>query len=163
MELVVVKSLVSGIVVAKVPNENRIFEWKGEGSRVKVSFDDLEKMIYDADARRIFETGLLWIDEKEYRVKLGLEEDDGTSNLEKLIYDKKQIVALLYCDSFKVFKEKVEKLSEGSKEMMIQTAIETPKQLDFDKSDFIRKTFSVDIESIQRARREEAAEKNKEG
>lgn len=163
MELVVVKSLVGGIVVAKVPNENRIFEWKGQDSRVKVSFDDLEKMIYDADTRRIFETGLLWVDDKSVRIRLGLEEEDGTSNLEKLIYDKKQTLALLYADSFKTFKEKVDNLSDGSKELMIQVAIETPKHLDVDKSDFIRKTFSVDVEKIQRMKREEAAEKNKEG
>ena len=163
MELVVVKSLVGGIVVAKVPNENRIFEWKGQDSRVKVSFDDLEKMIYDADTRRIFETGLLWVDDKSVRIRLGLEEEDGTSNLEKLIYDKKQTLALLYADSFKTFKEKVDNLSDGSKELMIQVAIETPKHLDVDKSDFIRNTFSIDIESVKRMKREEAAEKNKEG
>ena len=163
MELFVVKSLVGGIVVAKIPNENRIFEWKGEGARVKVNYDDLEKLIYDADSRRIFETGLLWVDDKDCRIKLGLEESDGTSNFEKLIYDKKQILVLLYADTFKAFKEKVSKFSEGSKELLVQIAIETPKSLDVDKSDFIRKTFSVDVEKIQRMRREEAAEKNKEG
>ena len=163
MEMFVVKSLVGGKVVAKVPNENRTFRWKGIDSRVKISFDDLEKMVYDSDAKRLFEKGLLFIEDKACRIQLGLEEDDGTSNLEKLVYDKKQIITLLFADSFKTFKEKVEQLSEGSKELMVQVAIDNPKQLDYDKSDFIRKTLSIDIENIRRMKREEAAEKNKEG
>ena len=163
MELFVVKSLVGGIVIAKVPNENRTFKWKGIDARVKINYEDLEKIVYDADARRLFEKGLIWIEDKDCRVKLGLEEDDGMSNLEKLVYDKKQIMALLYADTFKVFKDKVAQLSDGSKELMIQVAIDTPKQLDYDKSDFIRNTFSIDVENIRRMKREEAAEKNKEG
>lgn len=163
MEMFVVRSLIGGKVVAKVPNENKIFRWKGIDSRVKIDYEDLEKMAYDSDARKLFEKGLIFVEDKACRIRLGLEEDDGTSNLEKLVYDKKQIITLLFADSFKDFKDKVSKLSDGSKELMVQVAIENPKQLDYDKSDFIRNTFSIDIESVKRMKREEAAEKNKEG
>lgn len=163
MEMFVVKNLVGGIVVIKVPNENRIFELKGLDSRVKINYDDLEKMVYDADSRRIFETGLAWIEDKDCRIRLGLEEEDGTANFEKLILDKKQIISLLYAESFKTFKEKLDQLSEGSKELLISVAIENPKQLDYEKSDIIRKKFLIDVEGIKRMKREEEAEKTKEG
>lgn len=161
MELFSVKNIIGGIVVAKVPNENRIFQWKGYDSIVKVNFEDLERMIYDADTRRIFDTGLLWIEDKACRIRLGLEEEDGTTNFSSLIYDKKQIISLLFADSFKVFQEKVVQLSDGSKELMIQVALDNPKPLDIEKSDYIRKNYFVDIEAIRRERREAAIEEKK--
>jgi hypothetical protein len=46
-------------------------------------------------------------------------------------------------------------MSDGTLEILIETAISTPKQLTIEKSDFIRKNYHVDVEKIQREKRDE--------
>ena len=78
---------------------------------------------------------------------------ESGENENKLVYEEPQIKQLLYVDSFEAFKAKLEKLAEGSLEIMLQTAIQSGKQLTFEKSDFLRNKFHIDIEAIQRAKR----------
>lgn len=160
MEHYVVKKLIKGTVFYKVPGENRERTWKGDDARLKIPFTELEVCVYDPDVKKLFEKGYLYIEDKDCRIALGLEDADETTNANnKLVYDKNKIVPLLYDDSFLAFKKKVENLADGSLEIMIQTAIESGKQLSFEKSDYIRKKFHVDVEAIQRAKREEQTTK----
>lgn len=158
MEHYYVKKLIGGTVFYFVPGTTRQRSWRGKNARLKIPFDELEQCVYDPEVRELFERGYLFIEDKECRVMLDLESGE---NENKLVYEEPQIKQLLYVDSFEAFKAKLEKLAEGSLEIMLQTAIQSGKQLTFEKSDFLRNKFHIDIEAIQRAKREEA--NNKEG
>lgn len=158
MENYIVKKLVSGTVGYVVPGETRTRMWKNADARQRVPFDELEKCAFDADARRLFERGYLFIEDKDCRIKLGYEDEDPTLNVDnKLILDSAQINTLLYIESFEAFKKKVEKLAEGSIELLIETAITTSKQLTVEKSDFIRRKYHVDVDKIHRDKRDEGS------
>lgn len=152
MEHYFVKKLVGGTVFYFVPGTTRQRSWVGKDARLKIPFDELEQCAYDPAVRTLFERGYLFIEDKECRVMLDLESGE---NENKLVYQDSQLEQLLYTDSFEAFKVKIDKLAEGSLENMIRMAIESNKQLTFDKSDFIRKNYHVDVEAIQRARRED--------
>lgn len=160
----VVRKLVSGIVVYQIPGESRERKWKGKDARIRIPFEELEKCVYDGDVRKLFERGYLFIEDKECRVALELEEPDPTiSNNAKLILTPDKVNLLLYEDDFKDFKSKTESLSDGSLELLLEIAIGGEKQISVDKSDYIRRNFHIDIEKLQRDKRDEKLIKNKEG
>ncbi|MCK9482524.1 MAG: hypothetical protein M0R38_12350 [Bacteroidia bacterium] len=162
MESYIVKKLITGNVGYIIPGENRSRMWKDTGkkgveTRQRVPYEELEKVSFDADARRLFERGYLIIEDRECRIKLGFE--DADPELEKqnqLILDRSQIETLLYIESYEAFKKKIEKMADGSKEILIEVAVNNDKkQLSVEKSDYIRKVFHVDVEKIQRDIRDE--------
>jgi len=160
MENYVVRKMVSGIVFYRVPGETRERVWKGENARQKVPFDELEKCIYDPDTKNLFDRGYLYIEDKNCRIKLELEEEDPEMyNEKKIVLDKNQILGLLYVTEFTEFVEKMKNMSDGTLEILIETTINTPKQLTIEKSDYIRKNYHVDVEKIQREKRDEKTSK----
>ena len=55
---------------------NRLFEKQGQSYLFDV--DTLEEMFYYPSVEELFTKGLFYIDDKELRIKLGLEEENGT-------------------------------------------------------------------------------------
>lgn len=156
MESYIVKKLVEGAVFYKVPGENKERTWKGDNSRLRIPFQELEDCMYDGAIRELFENGYLYVEDKDCRIALGLElEDDSLSNESRLVLEKDKLEKLLYEDSFEDFKSKVSKLGRGSLEVFISLAVNSPKQIAFEKSEYIRKTFHVDVVMIQRQAGEE--------
>jgi len=160
----VVKKLVGGTVFYQVPGEMKERTWKGDDARQVVPFVELEKCVYDPSTKSLFERGFLYIEDKKCRIALGLEAEDPTViNETKLIYTKEQMSPLLYEVNFEEFKRTVERLAEGSLELMFQAAINGQKQLATNKSDYLRKKFHIDVEKIQREKRDELEASKKEG
>jgi len=156
MESFVVRKLASGIVSYRIPGKLIARKWKGDNARVKVPYEELEDCVFDPNIRTLFEKGYLYIEDKEARVRLQLEEPDPSIQSEtKLVLTKEQINDLLYKDTFYNFKKKVEKLADETKELLIEVAIQGAKHAGVEKYDYIRKNFYVDVEKIQRERREE--------
>jgi hypothetical protein len=160
----IVRQMVNGIVFYVIPGEVRERTWPKKDSRHRVPFEELEKCVFDPRTKSLFERGFLFIEDKDCRIQLGLEQPDPTLvNENKLILEKDDIVALLYDNDFKVFKDKVEKLAEGSIEILLETAVNSNKQLSIDKSEYIREKYHIDIVMIQRQRREDEKSVTKEG
>ena len=55
---------------------NRLFERQGQSYLFDT--DTIEEMFYYPSVEELFTKGLFYIDDKELRIKLGLEEENGT-------------------------------------------------------------------------------------
>lgn len=155
-----VSKMVKGVVFYKVPNENRERVWKGENAKLRIPFQELEDCMYDAAIRTLFEEGYLWVEDQEARVLLGLEnpEQTETDSAMKLIFDAAALQALLYNNAYAVFETKMDRIADASLENLFDIAINSGQQLSHEKSDYIRKKYHVDIDMIQRNKREEKEE-----
>lgn len=157
-----VTNLIGGTVFYIVPGETRERTWKGKDSKQRVPFEELENCVYDPEVKALFERGYLYIDDKSCRIELGLESGDPEVQTGlKTILTQKELESLLYTKAYKEFESQLANLADGSIELLIQLAVSSTKQISIDKSDYIRKNFHVDLETLHRARREE--EKAKEG
>ena len=160
MESYIVKKLTAGTVFYKVPGENKERTWKGDNARLRIPFQELEDCMFDGAIRRLFAEGNLYIEDKECRIKLGLEAEDPTlENDIPLVLDASELEKILYTDSVPTFKKKMEKLGGGSLEVLFSIAINSKKQLPVAKSDYLRKKYFIDVDMIQRQKREDTVEK----
>lgn len=158
-----VKKLVNWGVSYTVPGESRVRKWKGVNARIRIPFDELEKCIFDEDVRTLFESGFLYVEDKEARIQFGLESGDDESNDTKLVLDKEKINDLLYKDDVETFEKRMKNLASATEELVLQVALASELPLNYQKSDYIRRNYKLDIEKIQRDRRDtEAQEKNQE-
>ena len=103
MENYIVKKLTAGTVFYKVPGEKKERTWKGDKPEFLSKREDC---MFDGAIRRLFAEGNLYIEDKECRIKLGLEAEDPTlENDIPLVLDASELEKILYTDSVPTFKK----------------------------------------------------------
>jgi hypothetical protein len=135
-------------------------KWKGVNAKVAIPYEELEDCMLDGNNRNLFDHGYLYVEDKQVRIKLGLESEDPTvdSGL-KRVYNKKQIIDLLYkTANIEDFKREVKNLAAASKDLLIAVAQDEKEHAGYDKYEYINKLFNVDIEQLRKNKREEAKE-----
>ena len=161
MENYMVTKLSSGEVFYRIPGNLQLRTWAGDGAKQLIPYSELEQCIYDPAIRTLFDGGYLYIDSQEARIKLGLEQADPSEyvNEEKIVMNKRDLVNLLYNEELGSFKEKVNKLAQETSQLLIEVAISTAKHAGYEKYDFLREKYGVDVEKLQRDKRDEKTSK----
>ncbi len=146
-----VKKLAPGGVSYRIPGKLVARKWIGKDARLRVPYEELEECIFDPSINTLFTKGYLYIEDKEARVALGLEESDT------LILDEEGVTKVLFDDDIETFKEKLERMAEETQEILVQVAVSNmEKHAGYEKYDIIRKKYKVDVEAIHRRAREDA-------
>lgn len=113
----------------------------------KISMEILHEAAYDTGFKKFIDQGLLFIEEKEARVELGLEEEGEDSPIK--ILNHSQILKLLRVDTAEQLKETLQTLSHEQRVIVADTMIEE-KILDFNKAAIVKEFTSIDpIKAIQ--------------
>lgn len=168
MEKVVVKKLATGSVSYQIPGKTVSRVWRGKNAKQIVPVEEIREAVFESRIRALFFGGYLFIEDQDLRIELGLEapkdvpQEEKNDYVDTIVLDRKDIINLLYNVDFEKFKNQFSKLAKNTKQLMIEIAIETQKHPGYEKIDFIKKATGMDIEKLQRAKREEA-EENKEG
>lgn len=152
-DLVTVRKLANGGVSYTLPGKTLPRHWKGENAKQKVSYEELEECMMDPAIRTLFSKGYLFIEDIMVRQLLDLEANEYFTP--ELVLDKEGILPILYEDDFETFKTKVKNMSEQTQQLLIDVATTNQKHAGYEKYDFIRETFKIDIESVQRRNRED--------
>jgi hypothetical protein len=74
--MITIKSTVKAQVSISVPSLNLRRFWPKAGAIQRIPFDLLEQAIYEPGVEYLFKTGILYIDDMETKIKLGLEEPE---------------------------------------------------------------------------------------
>lgn len=125
---------------------NRLFEKQGQSYLFDV--DTLEEMFYYPSVEELFTKGLFYIDDKELRIKLGLEEETGTVS-ETVIAPISDTTILTYLKAkpIKEFKDYVADLPIEQQLRFVDIAIDN-KIVDYEKSVFLKELTGRDIMQI---------------
>lgn len=125
---------------------NRLFD--KEGQSYLFDEDVIEEMFYYPAVEGAFKKGLFYIDDKELRIKLGLEEENGEvpSDVTAPISDT-TILAHLKTMSVTEFKKFFEKLPMEQKLRFVDIAIKS-KITDYEKCNIIKNETGKDIMKI---------------
>lgn len=155
MDNVFVTKLVNGGISYKIPGKNGFRTWKGENSKLRIKYEELEECVFDPSIKKLFIEGYLFIEDKDTRIALGLEAAEGENLGLSVVLNKTEVIELLYKKSFEEFVEIFNTLGTATKELILDVAINTKATTDVEKYDFLQKTFQVDIEAIRKAKRAE--------
>ena len=132
---------------------NRLFERYGQSFLFDA--DTVEEMFYYPSVEKLFTTGLFYLDNKELRIKLGLEEENGTvaETVTAPVSDT-SILTYLKAKPINEFKKYVETLPIEQQLRFVDVAVKN-KIVDYEKSMFLKELTGKDIMKIIQLNEEE--------
>ena len=144
---VTVKSMVNYSVGLNIPDLRFKRDFTKEGETKAIDFDTLFEGVTSLGVRTLFDEGILYIDNKQDRIDLGLEEEGQPERFR--ILNRGQILKLLKIDPISKLQETLETLPREQINRIAEVAIEE-KFTDFEKCNVIKKFCGIDvISSVQ--------------
>ena len=138
---VMVTSMVGGTISA-ASLEHRV--WNKKGQKLPVSKDVLREAIYEPGIEYMFKKGILYIDDMEMKIELGLETPGTTAPTEVLPVDDKYLNRVLRLMPISEMKAAIDKMSIVQKQELVDY---TSKQNDIqlDRLAIVSEKCNVDI------------------
>lgn len=141
---VTVISTVNNLVSVKYPGLNFAREWPAQGSAVKIEYDVLEQLMYQAGFKYMIDQGILYIEDMDTKKELSIEPEDAEEPENIIVLNDADRHKYLGVYDFKTFKEKVAKLSREQILQLADYAI-AHKMTDYDKCKFMKEICGKDI------------------
>lgn len=142
--MITIKSTVKAQVSISVPSLNLRRFWPKVGAIQRIPFDLLEQAIYEPGVEYLFKTGILYIDDMETKIKLGLEEPEAKEPQNIIVLSDADKDKLLTGTALKDFREKVEKLSIEQARELAQYAIDKGIT-DYQRCEIMKKASRIDV------------------
>mgnify|MGYP003290905180 CR=1 FL=1 len=132
---------------------NRLFEKQGQS--YLFDKDVVEEMFFYPSVERFFTNGTLFIEDKDLRIKLGLEEEDGTvAQTVTAPISNTTILAYLNAKPINEFKAYVKELPIEQQLRFVDLAIEN-KIVNYEKCMFLKELTGRDIMKVIQLNEEE--------
>lgn len=157
--MVILQNTQAGTVEIYSPayNVKRVFP--GKGTKQSIPFDVLEQLLWDEGVRYMIETGLLYIEDMQAKIDLGLEEPDTKVPTRIKVFTPEQILTLLKIKSYDDFVKEIDSVSVEQANEVVRYAVEN-NLVDNDKVNYLKTITGKDIIAmIARKRLEADAEK----
>ena len=138
---VMVTSMVGGTVSAS-SLEHRV--WNKKGQKLPVSKDVLREAIYEPGVEYMFKKGILYIDDMELKIELGLEAPGTETPTEVLPVDDKYLNRVLKLMPVSEMKSTIDKMSIVQKQELIDYASKQ-NDIQLDRLAIVSEKCGVDI------------------
>ena len=157
---VTLTSTVDAYVGIDVPDLHLKRLWERKGAKKKIPFDVLQEAFYDPSVEYLLREGILYIDDLDVKIALGLEDEsarepDAQLNIQ-LLKDE-EINRLLTVMPIYEFKEKIKSLTKEQVQTVVTYAIKH-EITNFEKSEFLKEYTGVDIINTVRLNHEDKEE-----
>jgi hypothetical protein len=154
-----IKSMVKSTVVLTVPHLNLRRTWAKKGAIQMISLENLEQAIFEPGVEFLFKSGLLFIDDLDTRVTLGLEQPGVTPDTVEIIeLTDEYAKTLLQNTTLSEFQEKIKKLSISQVQELTSIAIEL-SITDYHRCEILKSATGKDVlKIVLRNKEEEAAD-----
>lgn len=116
---VMVTSMVNGQVGLHLPQLRYNRVWPTKGTRIPVSKDLLREAIYEPGVEYIFKNGILYIDDMDFKIELGLESEETKVPTQIIPMDDKYLNRVLKLMPISDMKEAISKMNSNQKEELI--------------------------------------------
>ena len=138
---VMVTSMVGGTISA-ASLEHRV--WNKKGQKLPVSKDVLREAIYEPGIEYMFKKGILYIDDMEMKIELGLEAPGTTIPTEVLPIDDKYLNRVLKLMPISEMKAAIDKMSIVQKQELVDYASKQ-NDIQLDRLAIVSDKCNVDI------------------
>ena len=140
-EKVMITSMVGGTISAS-SLEHRV--WNKKGQKLPVSKDVLREAIYEPGIEYMFKKGILYIDDMEMKIELGLEAPGTTTPTEVLPIDDKYLNRVLKLMPVVEMKAAIDKMSIVQKQELVDYASKQ-NDIQLDRLAIVSEKCKVDI------------------
>jgi hypothetical protein len=138
---VMITSMVGGTISA-ASLEHRV--WNKKGQKLPVSKDVLREAIYEPGIEYMFKKGILYIDDMEMKIELGLEAPGTTAPTEVLPVDDKYLNRVLKLMPISEMKAAIDKMSIVQKQELVDYASKQ-NDIQLDRLAIVSDKCNVDI------------------
>lgn len=138
---IMVTSMVGGTISA-ASLEHRV--WNKKGQKLPVSKDVLREAIYEPGIEYMFKKGILYIDDMEMKIELGLEAPGTTAPTEVLPVDDKYLNRVLKLMPISEMKAAIDKMSIVQKQELVDYASKQ-NDIQLDRLAIVSDKCNVDI------------------
>lgn len=138
---VMVTSMVGGTISA-ASLEHRV--WNKKGQKLPVSKDVLREAIYEPGIEYMFKKGILYIDDMEMKIELGLEAPGTAAPTEVLPVDDKYLNRVLKLMPISEMKAAIDKMSIVQKQELVDYASKQ-NDIQLDRLAIVSDKCNVDI------------------
>ena len=138
---VMITSMVGGTISAAAL-EHRV--WNKKGQKLPVSKDVLREAIYEPGIEYMFKKGILYIDDMEMKIELGLEAPGTTAPTEVLPVDDKYLNRVLKLMPISEMKAAIDKMSIVQKQELVDYASKQ-NDIQLDRLAIVSDKCNVDI------------------
>lgn len=149
-------SMVDGRVGINVPDLRLKRLWEQKGSKKKVAFDVLQEAFYDPSVEYLIRQGMLYVDDKEARIALGLEENEEGAQPIQMLKDEEINRLLTVVPTFE-FRQKMKELTKEQIKSIVDYAVKHEITA-YDKCEILKEYSEVDIIKTVQFNNEEKGE-----
>ena len=142
---VIIENMVNSRVGIDIPELRLTRVWERKGAKKPIDFDILKEAIYNEGVDYMFRNGILYIDDMDVKIELGLEEEGAPAQI-KVLKDE-DCEELWNKATLKVFKEALENYSKEQLQILADYAV-AHKILNLDKSNSLRKKIGYDVVKV---------------
>lgn len=143
-ERVIVKSMVNGIVGITMPNSRIKKIWPKKGTNLPVEKDLLREAIYDPGVEYMFKKGILYIDDMDFKIELGLEPEGAKAPTEIIPVDEKYLNRVLKLMPLSEMKAAINKMSDNQKKELLDYAVKQ-NDIQLDRLGVLKELTGIDI------------------
>lgn len=143
-ERVIVTSMVNGIVGITMPNSRIKKIWPKKGTKLPVEKDLLREAIYEPGVEYMFKKGILYIDDMDFKIELGLEPEGAKTPTEIIPVDEKYLNRVLKLMPLSEMKAAINKMSDNQKKELLDYAVKQ-NDIQLDRLGVLKELTGIDI------------------
>lgn len=156
-ERVMVTSMVSGRIGLVLPRLHINKVWPKKNTKLPVEKDVLREAIYEPGVEYMFKQGLLYIDDMDFKIELGLEEEGTKAPTNVIPMDEKYMSRVLKLMPIAEMKMAISTMNDNQKRELIDFASEQ-NDISFDRMDVIKKLTGIDVVKVIELKRSKEEE-----
>lgn len=156
-EKVIVTSMVSGRIGLVLPHMHINKVWPKKGTKLPIEKDILREAIYEPGVEYMFKQGLLYIEDMDFKIELGLEEE-GTKAPKNIVpMDEKYMIRVLKNMPITEMQMAIKGMNDNQKRELIDFASEQ-NDIQFDRMDVLKKLTGIDVVKVIELKRSKEEE-----
>lgn len=152
-ERVIVTSMVNGIVGITMPNSRIKKVWPKRGTKLPVDKDFLREAIYEPGVEYMFKKGILYIDDMDFKIELGLEAEGTKAPTEIIPVDEKYLNRVLKLMPISEMKTAINKMSDNQKKELLDYTVEQ-NDIQLDRLSTLKDLLGIDVLKVIELKRQ---------
>jgi hypothetical protein len=138
---VMVTSMVGGTISASALN-HRV--WNKKGQKLPVSKDILREAIYEPGIEYMFKNGILYIEDMDFKIELGLEAEGTKTPTQIIPMDEKYMTRVLKLMPVSEMKKSIDEMSMVQKQELVDFAVKQ-NDIQLDRIKIVSDKCGVDV------------------
>ena len=150
---VIVTSMVSGNVGLTLPHLRVNKTWPKKGTKLPVEKEILREAIYEPGVEYMFKNGILYIEDMDFKIELGLEAEGAKAPTAIVPVDEKYLERLLKRMPVAEMKQAIKGINDNQKREMIEYASEQ-NDIQLDRLSAIKELTGTDLFKVIELKRQ---------